>query len=88
VLGPLVRGTISNALEGGGGGATLTGPVVRGERSTVERHLSALKQRDASLVSPFLAGTRAILAAARASDRIDDAAVDEWTDFLGDERWS
>lgn len=88
VLGPLARGTIDNALEGGGGGATLTGPIVRDERATIERHLTALKDKDPSLVAPFLAGARAILAAARSSDRIDPASAEAWNEFLKDDRWT
>ena len=42
VLGPLADGTVRNARAGGGGGATLTGPVVRGEAETVKRHVQAL----------------------------------------------
>ena len=88
VLGPLARGTIDNALEGGGGAATLTGPIVRDERVTIERHLVALRENDPALLEPFLAGARAILAAARASGRIDAASADAWTDFLEDDRWT
>lgn len=42
VLGPLAAGTVANARAGGGGSATLTGPIVRGEVETVAKHLRAL----------------------------------------------
>lgn len=42
VLGPLAAGTVANARDRGGGAATLTGPVVRGEVDTVSKHLGAL----------------------------------------------
>jgi predicted short-subunit dehydrogenase-like oxidoreductase (DUF2520 family) len=42
VLGPLAMGTVENAREEGGGAATLTGPVVRGDLETLKRHLRGL----------------------------------------------
>lgn len=87
VLGPLARGTIQNAIEGGGGGPTLTGPVVRDERVTIERHLTALRDRHAALLPGFIAGLEAIVAAAHKSGRIDNTSAGSWTSFLEDERW-
>jgi predicted short-subunit dehydrogenase-like oxidoreductase (DUF2520 family) len=49
VLGPLAMGTIANAVEGGGGGATLTGPVVRADLNTLERHTAGLERVDPTL---------------------------------------
>jgi predicted short-subunit dehydrogenase-like oxidoreductase (DUF2520 family) len=49
VLGPLAAGTITNAIEGGGGGATLTGPVVRADLSTLQQHTAGLERVDPSL---------------------------------------
>lgn len=74
VLGPLAAGTVANARAGGGAGATLTGPVARGEISTIERHLAALDERAEELVTSYVAAARAILAAARGAGRIDTGA--------------
>lgn len=71
VLGPLAAGTVANARAGGGGGATLTGPIVRGEVSTVERHLAALEERAEDLVESYVSAARAILTSARRAGRID-----------------
>ena len=66
VLGPLARGTIANALAGGGGAATLTGPIVRGESETVRAHLAALTERDPDLVLLYrLAGLLTLVVAQR-----------------------
>ncbi|MDQ3962495.1 MAG: DUF2520 domain-containing protein [Actinomycetota bacterium] len=87
VLGPLARGTIQNAVEGGGGGPTLTGPLVRDEPATIERHLVALRERHPTLLPAFLAGLVTIVAAAREAGRISDGAADTWRSFLEEERW-
>jgi predicted short-subunit dehydrogenase-like oxidoreductase (DUF2520 family) len=79
VLGPLAAGTVANAVEGGGGGATLTGPVVRGEAETLQRHLDALDDEEAAaygLVSLL------ILDAARRAGRISDEAFRALSDRL------
>ena len=73
VLGPLAAGTVANARAGGGGSATLTGPIVRGEAGTVAKHLDALA------VSPELAEryrrvARMILDAADAGAALDVSA--------------
>ena len=64
VLGPLAAGTLANARSGGGGGATLTGPIARGETSTVARHLAALRAQAPQLVAPYTTMSRTILSAA------------------------
>lgn len=68
VLGPLAAGAVANARRGGGGGATLTGPVVRGEDATVRRHRGALT---AAEERAYLEIARLVLGAARAAGRID-----------------
>ena len=64
VLGPLAEGTLANARAGGGGGATLTGPIARGESSTVARHIAALRSRAPQLVDPYVTMSRMILSVA------------------------
>ena len=49
VLGPLAMGTIQNAVEGGGGGATLTGPIVRADVTTLAQHTAGLEGVDPNL---------------------------------------
>lgn len=71
VLGPLAAGTVANARAGGGGGKTLTGPLVRGEVATVQRHLDALRA-GGDREDDYKTVARMILGAAVASQRIDD----------------
>lgn len=76
VLGPLAEGTLQNAREGGGGAATLTGPVVRGEKETVRLHVNALRDRPGSLMQ-YRAAAFLIVQAAVAAGRIDEATAEE-----------
>jgi predicted short-subunit dehydrogenase-like oxidoreductase (DUF2520 family) len=70
VLAPLAAGAVRNAAEGRGGAATLTGPAVRGEVSTIRRHLSALAKLDASLGGAYGLVTRLIVEAAAGAGRM------------------
>jgi predicted short-subunit dehydrogenase-like oxidoreductase (DUF2520 family) len=70
VVGPLAAGTVANARQGGGGGLTLTGPVVRGDVATVRSHLRAVAQRTPSLLYTYVTVTRLVLAAATRSGRL------------------
>lgn len=70
ILGPIAVGTIANASEGGGGARTLTGPVVRGEATTVRRHMDALSQRAPELLPVYRAAARLVLESAVVSGRI------------------
>ena len=72
ILGPLASGTVTNARAGGGGAATLTGPLVRGERETIERHLLALHAIDSELASSYIAVATRILGEASIAGRVDD----------------
>ena len=72
VLGPLAAGTVQNAREGGGGAATLTGPIVRGDVGTIERHLDALGAASPMLKEHYRLVARVILAAARSEGRVND----------------
>lgn len=83
VLGPLAAGTIQNAVEGGGGAATLTGPVVRGEVETVRRHIEALRAATPDSLDAYLVASRSILETARRAERIDPAVADEMAEVLG-----
>lgn len=73
VLGPLAAGTVANARDGGGGAATLTGPVVRGEVDTVSKHLRALGDAP-DLVERYRRVARMILDAADAGATLDAPA--------------
>jgi predicted short-subunit dehydrogenase-like oxidoreductase (DUF2520 family) len=80
VLGPLAAGTVANAAEGGGGAATLTGPVVRGEAATIARHLSALRSHSPTLAGAYIDAVRMITASATVTGRISAetaAAIEE-----------
>jgi predicted short-subunit dehydrogenase-like oxidoreductase (DUF2520 family) len=70
VVGPLAAGTVANARRGGGGGRTLTGPVVRGEAATVRSHLRAVAQRTPSMLDAYVTVQRLVLAAATRSGRL------------------
>lgn len=85
VLGPLAAGTLANALQGGGGGATLTGPAVRGERATIERHLEALSSRAPHLVESYRLAVELVLDGAETADRISSETADEMRALLDDD---
>lgn len=76
VLGPLVMGTVANALEGGGGAENLTGPAVRGEHATLQRHLHAIAGHVPELTEAYTLAARSIVETARRAGRIDDDARD------------
>lgn len=71
VLGPLALGTIQNAIAGGGGAATLTGPAVRGDTRTIALHLDAMTESAPEQLEAYSLVTRLILEAGH----IDDAAA-------------
>ena len=73
VLGPLAAGTLQNALEGGGGGATLTGPVVRGEDEVITRHVENMLDRSGWLLNGYRTVVTLIVDAARENGRITPA---------------
>jgi predicted short-subunit dehydrogenase-like oxidoreductase (DUF2520 family) len=76
VLGPLAIGTATNALEGEGGGATLTGPIVRGEVETVAAHIEALAEVSDAHAEAYKRASRLILDAARTSGRLGEATAE------------
>jgi predicted short-subunit dehydrogenase-like oxidoreductase (DUF2520 family) len=75
VLGPLAAGAVANAREGGGGGATLTGPVVRGDAGAIRLHLDALQRSAPHLLPDYILASRSILGAAVGAGRIDAATA-------------
>lgn len=71
VLGPLAAGTVANAQAAGGAGTALTGPLVRGEAATIERHVTALGQRAPESLPAYLTVARVILEVGRRAGRVD-----------------
>ncbi len=82
VLGPLAAGTVANARSGGGGAATLTGPVLRGEADTVGRHLELLGARFPDKAGEYRQVARLILAAAVMSGRLDAGSARSLEDTI------
>jgi predicted short-subunit dehydrogenase-like oxidoreductase (DUF2520 family) len=60
----------------------LTGPVVRGERATLERHLRAIEARAPELLEPYKLGALMVLQAAEVAQRIDSSVADEMRSLL------
>lgn len=75
ILGPLARGTVENAIAGGGGGKTLTGPAVRGERETFARHLDAIASTAPDLVTGYRLAAKLVMEVAGIEERMDPAAA-------------
>jgi predicted short-subunit dehydrogenase-like oxidoreductase (DUF2520 family) len=71
VLGPLAAGTVANVRALGRAGDAFTGPVVRGDRATVEGHLAALAARFPELLDEYTLIARAIVSGAARTSRID-----------------
>jgi predicted short-subunit dehydrogenase-like oxidoreductase (DUF2520 family) len=72
VLGPLATGTVDNVRASDRAGNAYTGPVVRGDRATVERHLAALSARFPELRREYALIARAIVSGASRTKRIED----------------
>jgi predicted short-subunit dehydrogenase-like oxidoreductase (DUF2520 family) len=82
ILGPLARGTVDNAVAGGGGAQTLTGPLVRGEAETLRRHLDAIAETAPSARTAYELAARIVLEAAVNAGRIDHFAARSVLDVL------
>ena len=82
VLGPLAAGAVSNAREQGGGGRTLTGPVVRGDVETVRGHLLALEQWAPDSLVGYRSAAAVVLRAAQQSGRVDEVLAARIRDLL------
>jgi predicted short-subunit dehydrogenase-like oxidoreductase (DUF2520 family) len=83
VLGPIAAATVANARAGGGGGATLTGPVVRGEADTLRRHLEALEASAPDLVPGYRLVVQTILEAATRAGRVSPETVGQIEAVIG-----
>lgn len=73
VLGPIAAGTVLNALESGGGGLALTGPVVRKETDLIGRHVADIARLAPDLLPAYLQALHMIVSSALAAGRIDRA---------------
>jgi predicted short-subunit dehydrogenase-like oxidoreductase (DUF2520 family) len=82
VLGPLAKGTLANLDALGRDGAAFTGPVVRGDRSTVERHLVALSERFPELLAEYRLIARAIVSGAARTARIEPEVARSMQELL------
>jgi len=82
-LSALAEGTLANLRERGAD-AALTGPIRRGDRATVERHLAALSGRP-DLAQLYRAlGRRAVALARRAPDPAPAEALDALAELLAE----
>ncbi|HVM36435.1 MAG TPA: DUF2520 domain-containing protein [Actinomycetota bacterium] len=84
VLAPLAQGAVRNARAGGGGAATLTGPVVRGEYDAIARHLDHLRADAPGLLASYVGVARMVVEGARRAGRIDGAVEKTMTKLLDD----
>ncbi len=80
MLGPLLGAALDTALRAGD--AALTGPVSRGEASTVAAHLAALHERAPTAVATYVALARATADRAIAARRLDPADAEALLDVL------
>ncbi|KGN33938.1 coenzyme F420-dependent NADP oxidoreductase [Knoellia sinensis KCTC 19936] len=83
VLGPLVRAALDNALRLGD--AALTGPVARGDVSTVGTHLRELERISPEIRATYVAMARATAVRALESGRLQPSAAEPLLDTLADQ---
>lgn len=83
-LGPLTRQSVENALTQGAD-AALTGPVVRGDLATVERHLQALHQHAEHLLPMYSAVITETVHLALRSGRLSTEKAVEILDVVAKE---
>ncbi|MEX2601668.1 MAG: DUF2520 domain-containing protein, partial [Balneolaceae bacterium] len=74
ILLPLLKQTVRNLEESGIGNA-LTGPVVRGDVETVEKHL-ALLQRDSELLTLYKNLGKVALEISKENESIDTVQIE------------
>jgi len=82
MLGPLLGAALDNALRFGDAG--LTGPVARGDGSTVAAHLAAIKAADPGALPAYLALARLTADRALAAGRLRASDAERLLDVLGD----
>ncbi|MEO6019329.1 MAG: DUF2520 domain-containing protein [Knoellia sp.] len=82
VLGPLARAALDNALRLGD--AALTGPVARGDVSTVGTHLRELERISPEIRTTYVALARATAVRALESGRLQLSAAEPLLDTLAD----
>lgn len=84
-LRPLLEAALDNALDYGD--AALTGPVVRGDRETVDAHLDALADAPAPTFDTYLAMARVTVGLSVADGRLSRERAREITDRLDGAAW-
>jgi predicted short-subunit dehydrogenase-like oxidoreductase (DUF2520 family) len=75
VLSPLAAGTVANVRASAQVGDAFTGPVVRGDMTTIERHLHAFRERAPELLGPYRLAAELVIAGALRTGRIDESAA-------------
>ena len=84
MLGPLLGASLDNALRFGDAG--LTGPVARGDSSTVAAHLAAIGAADPGALPVYLALARLTADRALAAGRLSASDAERLLDVLGEHR--
>jgi len=84
-LRPLLEAALDNALDYGD--AALTGPVVRGDRETIDAHLDALADAPAPTFDAYLAMARVTAGLSVADGRLSRERAREITDRLDVAAW-
>jgi predicted short-subunit dehydrogenase-like oxidoreductase (DUF2520 family) len=84
MLGPLLGAALDNALRFGDAG--LTGPVARGDSTTVASHLAAIEAADRGALPAYLALARLTADRALAAGRLSAGDAERLLDVLGDHR--
>jgi predicted short-subunit dehydrogenase-like oxidoreductase (DUF2520 family) len=84
MLGPLLGASLDNALRFGDAG--LTGPVARGDSSTVAAHLAAIRATDPGALPVYLALARLTADRALAAGRLSASDAERLLDVLGERR--
>ncbi|HXZ94961.1 MAG TPA: DUF2520 domain-containing protein [Dehalococcoidia bacterium] len=82
---PLLRGTLNN-IDNIGLPNCLTGPVARGDLGTIERHLSALEARSASLLATYKELGLQTIPIALAKGKINEQKAEEMKALLSLQR--
>ena len=81
VLGPLAASTVANAgIQGGA--ESLTGPVVRGEKESIGRHLDALTDVTSELAEDYRLIARVIVDSATRAKRISEVEAMKMLELL------